>query len=80
MISVAGMEEIKDSTLDCMASPTSKPFSESRPHRLMSLALPVTTQFNNIVVYSDSRKQSQKVHYDCRQWTPPCVLLTHFAL
>jgi len=79
MTGVAGAEEIKDSTLDCMASPTSKAFRESRPRRLMSLVLPITTQVDNIVVpsvYSDSRKQSQKVRYDCGQWTPPCVLLT----
>ena len=50
MTGVAGAEEIKDSTLDCMALPTSKVFPESHPHRLMSLALPVTTQFDNIVV------------------------------
>jgi len=50
MTGVAGAEKIKDSTLDCMASPTSKALRESRPRRLMSLALPVTTQFDNIVV------------------------------
>ena len=50
MTGVAGADEIKDSMLDCMASPTSKAFPESRPHRLMSLALPVTTQFDNIVI------------------------------
>jgi len=50
MTGVAGAEEIKDSTLACMASPTSKAFPESRPRHLMSLALPVTTQFDNIVV------------------------------
>jgi len=50
MTGVAGAEEIKDSTLDCMASPTSKAFPESRPCRVMSLALPVMTQFGNIVV------------------------------
>jgi len=50
MTSVAGAKEIKDSMLDCMASPTSKAFLESHPHRLMSLALPVTTQFDNIIV------------------------------
>jgi len=27
-------------------------------------------------VNSDSRKLSQKVRYDCRQWTLPCVRLT----
>jgi len=46
MTGVAGAEEIKDSTLDCMASQTSK----ARPRRLMSLALPIMTQFDNIVV------------------------------
>ena len=50
MTGVAGAEKTKDSTLDCMASPTSKAFPESRPCRLMSLVLPVTTQFDNIVV------------------------------
>ena len=50
MTGVAGAEEIKDSTFDCLASPTSKAFRESRPRRLMSLALPVTTQVNNIVL------------------------------
>jgi len=51
MIGVAGAEEIKDSTLDCMASSTSKAFPESRPRRLqMSLALHVTTQRDNIIV------------------------------
>jgi len=50
MTGVAGAEDIKDITLDCMASSTSKAFRESRPRRLMSLALPVTTQVNNIVV------------------------------
>jgi len=50
MTGIAGAEEIKDSTLDCMSSPTSKVFIESRPRRLMSLVLPVTTQFDNIVV------------------------------
>jgi len=49
MTGVARAEEIKDSTLDCLASPTSKA-CKSRPRRLMSLALPVTTQVNNIVV------------------------------
>jgi len=37
------VQEIKDSTLDRMASPASKAFNESRPRRLrhlMSLALP----------------------------------------
>jgi len=40
MIGVAGAEEIKDSALDCMASPASKAFNESRPrrpHQLISL-------------------------------------------
>jgi len=50
MIGVAGTEEIKDSMLDCMVSPTSKACPKSRSCRLMSLALPVTTQFDNIVV------------------------------
>jgi len=50
MTGIAGAEEIKDSTLDCMVSPTYKAFPESRPHRLISLALPITAQFNNIVV------------------------------
>jgi len=34
-----GAEEIKGSTTDCTASPASKAFNESRPRRLMSLAL-----------------------------------------
>jgi len=79
MTGIAGAEEIKDSMLDCIASPTSKAFSESRPRRLMSLPLPVMTQFDNVVVpsvYSDSRKRPQRLHYDCRQWTPQCILLT----
>jgi len=38
----AGMEDIKDSTLDRTASPTSKAFNESRLHHLMSLALPAS--------------------------------------
>jgi len=50
MTGVAAAEEIKDNTLDCLASPTSKAFHESRQRRLMSLALPVTTQFDNIVI------------------------------
>jgi len=50
MTSVAGAEEIKDSTPDCMASQTSKAFLESRPRHLMSLALPIMTQFDNIVI------------------------------
>jgi len=40
----AQAKEIKDSTLDCTASPASKAFNESRlrrPRHLMSLALPV---------------------------------------
>jgi len=37
----AGAEQIKDSTLDCMASPASKAFNESRLRHLMSLALPL---------------------------------------
>jgi len=60
MTGVVGAAEIKNSTLDCMASPTSKAFLESRPHRLTSLALPVTTQHSRTCsiasVYSDSRK------------------------
>jgi len=62
MTSFAGAEEIKDSTLDCMASPTSKAFPESRPRRL-SLALPVTTVRQHrrtcsiASVYSDSPKR-----------------------
>jgi len=50
MTSVPGEEEIKENTHDCMVSPTSKGFPESRPHHLMSLALPVKTQLDNIVV------------------------------
>jgi len=40
----AEIEDIKDSTLDCMASPASKAFNESCPrrlHRPVSLALPI---------------------------------------
>jgi len=37
------MEDIKDSMLDCTALPASKAFNESRPRRLMSLALPLTS-------------------------------------
>jgi len=59
MTGIAGANEIKDSTLDCMASPTSKAFPESRPHRLMSLALPVTTQFDNIVILVQQRAYIQ---------------------
>ena len=46
MTDVAGAEEVKDSTLDCMASTASKAFSEFRPRRprhLMSLVLPSIT-------------------------------------
>ena len=42
----AGVEEIKDSALDCTASPTSKAFNESHLRclcHLMSLALPTIT-------------------------------------
>jgi len=41
MTGVAGAEELKGRTLDCMVLPTSKAFPKSRPHRLMSLALPI---------------------------------------
>jgi len=64
MTGIAGTEEIKDSTLDCMASPTYKAFPESRPHRLISLALPVTTQFNNIVVLVQKRVYIQTAEND----------------
>jgi len=40
MTGVAGAEEIVDSTLDRMASPTYKAFSESHLLSLMSLVLP----------------------------------------
>jgi len=46
MTDVAGVEEIKDSMLDCVVSPTSKAFPESRLRRLISLALSITTQFD----------------------------------
>ena len=56
MTGIAGAEEIRGSMLDCMASPTSKAFNvESRQHRLMSLALHITTQFDNIVVLFNSK-------------------------
>ena len=63
MTGIAGAEEIKDSTLDCMEFPTSNAFPESHPHRLMSLALPVNDTVRQhrrtcsiASVYSDSRK------------------------
>jgi len=40
MNGVARAEEIKDGTLDCMASPASKAFPDSHPRRMMSLVLP----------------------------------------
>jgi len=38
--SIVGVEEIKDSMLDCMASPASKAFPGSRLHCLMFFVLP----------------------------------------
>jgi len=47
---VAGAEEIKDSTLNRTASPASKALPESRPRRLMSLALPcVATDTHSLI-------------------------------
>jgi len=37
MNGIAGAEEIEDNTLDCMASPASKTFNESRQHRVRRL-------------------------------------------
>jgi len=79
---VAGVEEIKGTTLDCVVSPTSKAFPESRPHRVMSSAARHDTVRQHrrtcsiASVYSDSRKRPQRLHYDSRQWTSLCVLLT----
>ena len=61
------VEEIKDSTLDCMASPTSEAFPESRPRRLMSLALPVMTQFDNIMVLVQWRMYIQTAENKLRK-------------
>jgi len=67
MTDVAGAEEIKDSMLDCLASPTSKVFRECGLRRLMSLALPVTTEVNNIVVLVQWRAYIQTAENDLRK-------------
>jgi len=83
MMCVAGAEEIKDSTLDCMALPTSKAFKSlarvTSPD-VFSAAHHDTVRQHHCTcsiasVYSDSRKRSRRVRYDCRQWTPLCVLI-----
>jgi len=80
---VARAEEIKGSTLDCMASPACKVFSEScprhthRPRRLMYLALPlkskpgVTSNFHRHMRYrSDERKfWLERNHSGVIRWT-----------
>jgi len=47
MTGVAGAEEIKDSTLDCMATPATTAFPESHPHclrRPIYLAFPLKSK------------------------------------
>jgi len=67
MTGVAGAKVIKDSTLDWMALPTSKAFPESRPRCLISLALPDTTQFDNIAVHVQQRAYIQTAENDLGQ-------------
>ena len=67
----AGAEEIKDSTLDRMASPGSKAFNESRLHRprhLMSLVIPIRT---GIIDLCDG--DGLTVHYF---WIRPVYFIT----
>jgi len=64
MTGVAGAKVIKDSTLDWMALPTTTAFPESRLRCLMSLALPNTTQFDNIAVHVQQRVYIQTAEND----------------